>query len=329
MGLMLSIFFGFVPMLAFAWFVYWLDRYEKEPIKLLVQVFLWGALVAAGAAFLINTTLGLGIYLATESEQAAEIATGSMIAPIVEEFLKGFAVLIVFLMHRDEFDSILDGIVYAGITALGFAASENTFYIYNYGFQENGLSGLWGLVFVRVILVGWQHPFYTAFTGIGLAIARRSRSCLVQGLAPLTGLTLAIGLHSFHNTIGEIIPGAAGLILGTILDWTGWFFLFLFILLVIAQERRLLEQYLPEEVSLGVLTAAQARHASSARLQGRVRFKALLNGQYRITHRFFQLCAELAHKKEQLHRLGEEGGNSRIIASLRAELQRLSPLITL
>lgn len=329
MGMALSLFFGFVPMLVFAWFVYWLDRYEKEPVKLLVQVFLWSALVAAGAAFLINTTLGLGIYLATDSEQAAEIATGSLIAPVVEEILKGFAVLIVFLAHRNEFDSILDGIVYAGITALGFAASENAFYIYNYGFQESGYSGLWQLVFVRVILVGWQHPFYTAFTGIGLATARRNRSCLVQVLAPLTGLSLAILLHAFHNTIGEIIPGGAGLLLGTILDWTGWFFLFLFILYVITQERRLLERHLIEEVSLGVLTAAQARIASSARLQGQARLKALLQGRYRITQRFFQLCAELAHKKEQLHRLGEEGGNSRIIASLRSELQRLSPLIAL
>ena len=56
----------------------------------------------------------------------------------------------------------------------GFAATENTLYIYN-GFHQNGWSGLAFLVFVRVILVGWQHPFYTAFTGIGLAVARLNR----------------------------------------------------------------------------------------------------------------------------------------------------------
>ena len=35
MALIVSIFFGFVPMFFFAAFVYWLDRYEKEPKILL------------------------------------------------------------------------------------------------------------------------------------------------------------------------------------------------------------------------------------------------------------------------------------------------------
>ena len=57
MGILLSLFFGFVPMLLFAWLIYWLDRYEKEPKVLLGGVFLWGAVVAAGGAFLVNTLL--------------------------------------------------------------------------------------------------------------------------------------------------------------------------------------------------------------------------------------------------------------------------------
>ena len=61
LGLSLSIFFGFAPVLFFAWIVYWLDRYEKEPGILLGGVFVWGAVIAAGAAFMINTTLGLGV----------------------------------------------------------------------------------------------------------------------------------------------------------------------------------------------------------------------------------------------------------------------------
>jgi RsiW-degrading membrane proteinase PrsW (M82 family) len=97
----------------------------------------------------------------TGTQIAADIATPSIVAPVVEETLKGFAVFLVFLIFHDEFDSILDGIVYAGVAALGFAATENTLYIYN-GFHQYGWSGLAFLVFVRVILVGWQHSFYTA-----------------------------------------------------------------------------------------------------------------------------------------------------------------------
>ena len=109
----------------------------------------------------------------------------------MEETLKGLAVLGVFLVFHSEFDSVLDGIIYAGVAALGFAATENTYYIYTYGFQEGGWSGLLSLAFIRVILVGWQHPFYTAFIGIGLAMARLNRNWLVKIIAPLLGLALA------------------------------------------------------------------------------------------------------------------------------------------
>jgi RsiW-degrading membrane proteinase PrsW (M82 family) len=126
-AIMVCILLGFLPMLFFAWIIYWVDRYEKEPKILLGVVFLWGAVVAAGVAFFINTLLGVGIYMFTGSEAIAELTTGSLIAPIIEECLKGFAVVIVFLVFRREFDSILDGIVYAAVAALGFAATENAY----------------------------------------------------------------------------------------------------------------------------------------------------------------------------------------------------------
>ena len=176
MPLLVSLFFGFVPMFFFAALVYWLDRYEKEPKILLGAAFFWGVVIAAGGAFIINTAFGMGIYMFTGSEGAAEIGTTSIVAPIVEEFLKGLAVAIVFFVFYKEFDSILDGIIYGGIVALGFAATENTLYIYRNGYQESGWSGLFLLVFIRVIIVGWQHPFYTAFTGIGFAVSRTNKN---------------------------------------------------------------------------------------------------------------------------------------------------------
>ena len=59
MAILAAVFFGFVPMLLFAAFVYWLDRYEKEPRILLGTAFLWGVIVAAGGAFIINTIFDL------------------------------------------------------------------------------------------------------------------------------------------------------------------------------------------------------------------------------------------------------------------------------
>lgn len=325
MGLVLSICFGFVPIFFFAWFVYWLDRYEKEPKLLLGLVFFWGAIVAAGGAFFINTLLGLGVYMFTGSEGATELTTGSLIAPIVEESLKGFAVVIVFFLFRREFDSLLDGVIYAAIVALGFAATENTYYIFQYGFLESGMSGLIWLVFVRVILVGWQHPFYTSFIGLGLASSRLSRTASIRWIAPITGWIVAVGAHSFHNTLTDLLQGNSGVVLSTALDWGGWIMMFLFIIWVIIQEQKSIAANLLDELNSGILTERQYRTACSAWAINTARFTALTTGHYRQTSRFYQVCAELAHKKHQLSAFGEESGNSAMIESLRGELVKLSP----
>lgn len=319
MPFLVSLFFGFVPMLIFAAFVYWLDRYEKEPKVLFGAAFVWGVVIAAGGAFIINTAFGIGIYAFTGSEGAAEFGTTSVIAPIVEEFLKGLAVAIVFFMFYREFDSVLDGIIYGGVAALGFAATENTLYIFRNGYQEGGWEGLFFLVFVRVILVGWQHPFYTAFTGIGFAVARTNRNILVKLIAPVIGYGVAVTTHAFHNTFGGLIGGLEGLAAGTFVDWTGWAVMLGFIIWMIVHERNIVKNNLYSEVVSGLLTQAQYQKALSPWTVT----TAGLSG--RNTSRFYQVCGELAHKKEQARKQGDEGGNLAIIEKLRAELVSLAP----
>jgi RsiW-degrading membrane proteinase PrsW (M82 family) len=327
MGLIVSGIIGFAAALLFAYILYWLDRYEKEPLLLLGGVFLWGAVVAAGSAFLINTILGVGIYVFTGSNAATDLATGSLIAPLVEESLKGLAVLGVFLIFRREFDSVLDGIIYAGVAALGFAATENVYYIYTYGYQQGGWSGLASLALIRVFLVGWQHPFYTAFIGIGLALARLNRSWLVRILAPLVGLALAMFTHAFHNTIASILNGFEGLAVGAFFDWTGWLFMFGVILWATRREQLNLKKYLAAEVQAGTLSAALFNTVSSAWRQMAARTAALFTGRYRKTARFYQVCGEYAHKRRQYAALGDEGGNLEVIQKLRDELISLAPYV--
>jgi RsiW-degrading membrane proteinase PrsW (M82 family) len=319
MPLLVSLFFGFVPMFFFAALVYWLDRYEKEPRVLLGATFLWGVVIAAGGAFIINTAFGIGIYVFTGSEGAAEIGTTSIIAPIVEEFLKGLAVAIVFFLFYKEFDSILDGIIYGGIAALGFAATENTLYIFRNGYQESGWGGLFMLAFIRVIIVGWQHPFYTAFTGIGFAVSRTNKNVLIKFIAPLVGYGVAVTTHAFHNTFGGLIGGFEGFAAGTIVDWFGWTIMFVFIIWMINNERNIVKNQLRSEVTSGLISQAQYQKALSPWTVTTAGFSG------RASARFYQLCGELSHKKEQYNRQGDEGGNAMIIEKLRAEIAVLAP----
>jgi len=324
MALLGAIFFGFVPMFLFAAFVNWLDRYEKEPKLLLGAAFVWGVVIAGGGAYILNTMFGIGIYYITGSEGAAEFGTTSIVAPIIEEGLKGFAVLVVFLLFRNEFDSILDGIVYGAISAMGFAAIENVLYIYRNGFQGGGWEGFWTLVVVRVLLVGWMHPFFTAFTGIGLAVARMSRNTLMKILAVPAGYIVAVMAHAFHNTFSSVLGGTGGFFIGLLADYIGYAFMLGFIIWMIVHERNILKKQLVEEVNNGLLSPKQYNTAISF-FQTNVHLAALTSGTFRSTSRFYQVLGELAHKKEQRSRVGEEKGNTQIIEKLRGELMQLAP----
>jgi RsiW-degrading membrane proteinase PrsW (M82 family) len=325
MALLGSFFFGFVPMFLFAAFVNWLDRYEKEPKVLLGAAFVWGVVIAGGGAYILNTAFGIGIYTLTGSAEAAEFGTTSLVAPIIEEGLKGLAVLVVFLLFRKEFDSILDGIVYGAITAMGFAAIENVLYIYRNGYQEAGWEGFWVLVVIRVMLVGWMHPFFTAFTGIGLAVARLSRNMLVKILAVPAGYAIAVTTHAFHNTFSGLIGGFEGLLAGTFVDYIGYGVMLAFIIWVVVRERNVLKKQLREEVEKGYISQGQYNSAISFFQTGPM-FSALTSGSFFKTARFYQVCGELAHKKEQYSTFGDEKGNTRIIEQLRSELVALAPV---
>jgi RsiW-degrading membrane proteinase PrsW (M82 family) len=323
-GFLLASFFGFVPMLFLAAVIYYLDRYEKEPKLLLGGMFSWGAIIAVIGALVLQIILGESVLLLTGSPVLEEVIGASLFAPITEELLKGLAVLLVLRFARHEFDSILDGIVYAAVAALGFAATEDVLYYFS-AFAEGGAGEMFTLVFLRLVVFGWQHAFFTAFTGIGLAAARLSRKRTVQWGAPLIGLGLAIFTHSLHNSLITFISGLAGLVAAALVAWTGWLVMIAFIFYLVYREKIWLAEYLREEVDLNTINALQYHMVCSFAGQTQARLAALFRGQYRATDRFLQLCGELSHKKRQLATMGEERGNRQFIEHLRAELANLSP----
>jgi RsiW-degrading membrane proteinase PrsW (M82 family) len=323
MLLPLAFLLSFVPAFLCAAFVYWIDRYEKEPKLLLGGVFGWGAVVAAGGALVSQIFLEGSVQLATGSAEAADLFGATVFAPLTEESLKGFAVLLVFLAFRREFDSVLDSLVYAGVAALGFAATENTLYLLG---QED-VKGMLGLWFVRVVLGAWDHPFYTAWIGLGLAATRLSKSTAVRWLAPPLGWGLAVLAHAIHNGLATGASQVSELgVAMFLLDWTGWFLISLVLLAAVWRERRMLEIQLADEVTRGILDERQYRTALSPGFHLGARLRALSSGQFLATRRFYRLCGELAHKKQQIARLGDEDGAARTVETLREEMRRLRPM---
>ncbi|MFF7977098.1 PrsW family glutamic-type intramembrane protease [Streptomyces sp. NPDC007905] len=192
----------------------WLDRVEPGPWRNLVFAFAWGACAAALIAIVANTFATKWIATATADPGSANTLGATVIAPIVEESAKAAAVLLVFLFRRRDFTGIVDGVVIAGVTATGFAFTENILYL-GTAFGTDQLTGDRGLVsvtaatfFVRIVMSPFAHPLFTVLTGIGFGIAALSaeRQHARRVLVPFGGLLLAMSMHAFWNgssTFGE------------------------------------------------------------------------------------------------------------------------------
>lgn len=187
----------------------WIDRWEPEPPRLLLFAFLWGAGFAALSALLINSSASLVVDQLL-GRGRGDLVGSIAIAPLVEEGLKGAFLVVMLIFRRREFDGIVDGIVYAGLVAAGFAFTENILY-FGSAFVEDPANGASGGVLTVLVLRGllspFAHPLFTAMTGIGAGIAANSRSIPVRLVAVLAGYAGAVLLHALWNSSASLFGG--------------------------------------------------------------------------------------------------------------------------
>jgi RsiW-degrading membrane proteinase PrsW (M82 family) len=316
-GLGLSLAATAVPTLIYTGLVWWCDRYEREPWPLLAATFLWGAIPAVILSLVIELILDIPLSMLRSSTAHDLLAAGG-VAPIVEESVKAVALLGLFLLARQEFDNALDGIVYGALVGFGFAMTENVFYFMSVLLEEGW--GAWTLVvFLRSVVFGFNHAFFTSLTGIGLGVARMTRHRWLRWSVPILALGAAILFHAVHN-VGTTLADVACLSLGVSLlaDWGGVWVVVAVIMLSWWQERQWMREFLADED----IPRAHRQAAVSARLWEHVPVAS------QIAHRsagreYHQLLAELAFRKHRLARLGDEPGLRQEIARLRTRLQEL------
>ncbi|MEU8964510.1 PrsW family intramembrane metalloprotease [Streptomyces sp. NPDC048491] len=195
-----------VPLLGAAF--RWLDRVDPGPWRNLFFALAWGACAAALVAIIANSFATRWIATATADPSSADHLGASVIAPIVEESAKAAAVLLLFLFRRRDFKGVVDGVVFAGFTATGFAFTENILYLGN-AFGEDQASHSGGLAsttaatfFVRVVMSPFAHPLFTVMTGIGFGAAALAPAGkrLRRVAFPLLGLVCAMGMHALWNS---------------------------------------------------------------------------------------------------------------------------------
>jgi hypothetical protein len=236
--------------------------------------------------------LVLEFALATPLDQAV-ISWG--LVPIVEEIVKGLALVGLFLFARREFDGPLDGIVYGALVGFGFSMTEN---VIDFARSAPDLvEHFW----VRSVLLGLNHAFFTSMTGLALGAVRYQRDRLLNALALAGGLALAILFHALHNFV--VGYQAVGLFLSWLIQSGGVIVVLAVAVLAWRHERRCLEQELGDEVRAGVLSAGDYEEVISSLKRMRGQLRALLIGGwagYRKVRRLHYLATELAFRKSQL-----------------------------
>ena len=253
-ALFISLAAAIIPTVIYVLIFYWADRYEREPLWLTTVAFIWGAVPAIIVSIIGEFVLGWQSIDAPDSVAGA-IVNGAIIAPIVEELAKGTALLLIFWFMRHEFDGVLDGVVYGALIGFGFAMTENFFYFVG-AYDEGGYGQLSFVIFLRAVLFGLNHAFYTGLTGIGLGMARWVHRRSSRVLWSLFGLLAAIVTHSLHNLgAGLAAYNLIGLGLSLVVAAAGVLLIFVAVILSWRQERHYLRLELAEEI--GVLLDAQ------------------------------------------------------------------------
>ena len=287
----------------------WLDRFEPEPRSVLVFAFAWGATVAALAAAVLNTASLIAVARTGAGAEGMD-ATAVLVAPWVEEAAKGTAVLLVLLFRRHEFDGVVDGIVLAGLSGVGFAFTENILYFgraFLAGQQQGLTTGLFaaGFTFVlRGILSPFAHPLFTTMIGIGLGIAAQTTRRGLRIGAPLVGYLLAVLLHAAWNL--SSLSGLTGF-------FTGYVLVMLPVLVLAVgiavwsrrREGRTVAAQLPAYVEAGWLDPGDVPMIAS--LQRRRQAQDWVHGRYgggpaQALREFQHAATELAFLRDRLER---------------------------
>jgi RsiW-degrading membrane proteinase PrsW (M82 family) len=156
---MTILFIAFAPIILILVFVYYRDKYEKEPMALLLKSIAAGALITIP---ILIVEIGFGAIVTFQNKIASALYNGFVVAAFTEELFKYLAFLVLIWRNRN-FNELFDGIIYATFISLGFAAVENVLYVFGSG----GSVGI-----VRAFTAVPAHALFGITMGFYFALAK-------------------------------------------------------------------------------------------------------------------------------------------------------------
>ena len=303
----------------------WIDRWEPEPKAALVLGFFWGAGMAVATSLVVGGWVQ-PLLMATTASADPDLVGAVIQAPLVEEVCKGAGVLLLFFLRRRTFDGPIDGVVYAGIIAAGFAFTENIVY-FGQAFDGNGghADGLLGIFIMRGLMSPFAHVMFTGMLGacVGYA-ARHGGTAMVLG-AWAAGLVPAMLLHGLWNSL-TFIQGNF-LVLYLVLQVPVFVLCITGIIFLRRAEARLTRRRLADYVPPGWFSQPEVPMLASGAGRRRALAWSRTFGAGKVMKEFIRLATRLAFTRQRL--LVDARGTAGSAAATRfaaAQIQELALL---
>ena len=312
----------------------WADRFRPQRFWVWIMTFGWGACVATYVAAGINTWAASHLSIIGDGDPATGARAAIFVAPFVEESAKATVLFWLAILMRNAWVSRLSGIVLAGLSGAAFAFVENILYYgraYRYAARTIGSvspeQALHQTFVLRGLLTWFGHPLFTSMTGIGLAVALRSRSKTVRIVAPLAGFCCAALLHMSFNTAASLLSTRQQLFVlifvavPLVLGLAGYVVRQLFV------QGRLVRTRLGDYVRVGWLEPEDPQPLSRLRTRTRALWHALFAGPatFLATNRLQRAVTELAYLRDSMDRGLVDAAGQRRERVLLATIRTLRP----
>jgi len=178
--------FAIAPVFVILTYIYIQDKYEKEPLSLLLLNFFLGAVVSIIIVTVIYLFTGHFLPLTDEFSIWQQFVQAFLVVALSEEFSK-YIIVKYFAQPRKAFNEPYDGIIYAVMVSMGFACTENVLYVVDGGYQTAVL---------RAFTAVPAHATFGILMGYYMGLAKFSKNRLQLNL---TGLFLAVIFHGAYD----------------------------------------------------------------------------------------------------------------------------------
>ena len=200
------------PIFTIIIYIYFHDKYEKEPVGLLIANFLFGAVVSILIVTILYLITGRFIPITDEYSVWQQFIQAFVVVALSEEFSK-YVIVKYFAQPKKAFNEPYDGIIYAVMVSMGFACTENIMYVLQGGYET---------AILRAFTAVPAHATFGILMGYFMGLAKFSNNRIKLNMAGLFLSVLFHGAYDFFLFI-RFIPGISigafvSLIIGVILS---------------------------------------------------------------------------------------------------------------